>query len=129
MDILSIKIVPLSRARLGGAFYLVIILFGAFAEGCITNKLIVGGDAATAHTILASSRLWQAGIAGNVPVVPCAIPLLWIECLPPQFACKSLLLLALFSNLIFLMREAASKVFCFCAAHFGKCPAPAGLWS
>jgi len=80
MAIRSIEIVPLGYARFGSASYYVIILSGAFEENFTTNKLIAGGDpAATAHTILASSRLWQVGIAGNVPVVPCAIPLLWIE--------------------------------------------------
>ena len=115
MAIRSIEIAPLGYARLGGAFYHVIILFRAFEESFITNKLIAKGDAAaTAYTILASSRLWQVGIAGNVPVVPCAIPLLWIEYLLLQPASKSLLLLALFSNPIFLAVEAASKVFCWC---------------
>ena len=111
MAIRSIEIVPLGYARFGSASYYVIILSGAFEENFTTNKLIAGGDpAATAHTILASSRLWQVGIAGNVPVVPCAIPLLWIEYLLPRPGSKSLLL-ALFSNLIFLAVEAASKVF------------------
>ena len=115
MAIRSIEIAPLGYARLGGALYHVIILFGAFEESFIANKFIAGGAAAaTAHTILASSRLWQVGIAGNVPVVPCAIPLLWIEYLLLQPASKSLLLLALFSNPIFLVVEAASKVFCWC---------------
>ena len=59
MAVRPIEIAPLGYARLGGALYLVIILFGAFAEGFITNKLVVGGDAAaTAHAILAASVLW-----------------------------------------------------------------------
>ncbi|GAA3983961.1 DUF4386 domain-containing protein [Hymenobacter antarcticus] len=112
MAIRSIETAPLGYARLGGALYLVIILSGAFAEGFIINKLIVGGNAAaTARNILASPMLWQVGVAGNVLVVLCAVPLLWIEYLLLRPVSKNLVLLALFFNLVSLAVEAVSKVF------------------
>ena len=112
MAIRSIETAPLGYARLGGALYLVIILFGAFAEGFISSKLIVGGNAAaTAHHILGSPMLWQIGVVGNVLVVLCAVPLMWIEYLLLRPVSKSLVLLALFLNLVSLAVEAVSKVF------------------
>ncbi|WP_426058596.1 DUF4386 domain-containing protein [Hymenobacter sp. B1770] len=103
---------PLVYARLGGALYLVIILFGLFAEGFVTSKLLVSGDAATtARNILAAPGLWRLSVAGNVLVVLCAVPLLWIEYLLLRPVSKSLVLLALFFNLVSLAVEAISKVF------------------
>jgi hypothetical protein len=50
----TVEISPQRYARIGGALYLVIIVLGAFAEGFVTNKLVVPGDAATtAHNIMA----------------------------------------------------------------------------
>ena len=70
MSIRSIEHSPQPYARLGGALYLAIILFGAFAEGFVTNKLLVAGDAAaTAHRILATPVLWRLSVAANVLVV------------------------------------------------------------
>jgi hypothetical protein len=103
---------PLFYARLGGALYLVIILFGLFAEGFVTSKLLVPGDAAaTARNIMASPGLWRISVAGNLLVVLCAVPLLWIEYLLLRPVSKSLVLLALISNLVSLAVEAMSKVF------------------
>ena len=112
MTIHSIETAPVGYARLGGALYLVIILFGAFAEGFIGSKLVVGGNAAaTAHRILASPQLWQAGVVSNVLVVLCAVPLMWIEYLLLRPVSNSLVLLALFFNVVSLAVEAVSKVF------------------
>ncbi len=103
---------PLLYARLGGALYLAIILLGVFAEGFVTSKLIVAGDtAATAHNILAAPLLWRVGAAANVIVVLCAVPLLWIEYRLLRPVSKSLVLLAVFLNLVSLAVEAISKVF------------------
>ena len=108
----TIETSPLGYARLGGALYLAIILLGAFAEGFVTNKLLVAGDAAaTAHNILAAPLLWRCGVAANVLVVVFAVPLLWIEYLLLRPVSKSLVLLAVFLNLVSLAAEAVSKVF------------------
>jgi hypothetical protein len=63
----SVENSPQRYARLGGVLYLAIIVLGAFAEGLVTNKLIVSGDAAgTAHNILASAELWRLGVTGGL---------------------------------------------------------------
>lgn len=106
---------PYRHARLGGALYLVIILCGAFAEGLVMNKLVVSGDTvatvATAHNILAAPLLWRLGVAANVLVVLCAVPLLWIEYRLLQPVSKSLAQLSLLFNGVSLAVEAVSKVF------------------
>ena len=108
----SIETSPLLYARLGGALYLVIILFGAFSEGFVTSKLLVAGDAAaTAHNILAAPELWRISVAANLFVVLCAVPLMWIEYLLLRPVSKSLVLLAFCLNMVSLAVEAISKVF------------------
>jgi hypothetical protein len=103
---------PWRYARLGGALYLAIILLGAFAEGFVMNELVVAGDAvATARNILGAPGLWRLGVAGNVLLVLCAIPLRWIEYLLLRPVSKSLALLSLLFNVVSLAVEAVSKVF------------------
>jgi hypothetical protein len=108
----TVEYSPQRYARTGGALYLAIIVLGAFAEGFVANKLLVPGDAAaTAHNILASSGLWRLSVAGNLIVVLCAVPLLWIEYLLLRPVSKQLVLLAVFFNLASLAVESISKVF------------------
>jgi hypothetical protein len=103
---------PQRYARTGGALYLVIILLGAFAEGFVANRLIVSGDAATtARNIMASPQLWHLSVAGDLIVVLCAVPLLWIEYLLLRPVSKHLVLLAVLFNLVSLAVEAISKLF------------------
>jgi hypothetical protein len=103
---------PQHYARIGGALYLAIIVLGAFAEGFAANKLIVPGDAAaTAANILGSSQLWRLSVAGDLIVVLCAVPLLWIEYLLLRPVSKQLVLLAVLFNLVSLAVEAISKLF------------------
>jgi Domain of unknown function (DUF4386) len=103
---------PQRYARIGGVLYLAIIVLGAFAEGFVANKLIVSGDAAaTAHNILASPGLWRLSVAGDLIVVLCAVPLLWIEYLLLKPVSKQLVLLAVLFNLVSLAVEAISKLF------------------
>ncbi|MCC2546600.1 DUF4386 domain-containing protein [Hymenobacter sp. BT175] len=112
MTVRPIEASPQSYARLGGALYLVIIVFGAFAEGFITSKLVVSGNAAaTGRNILAAPLLWQLGVAANLLLVFCAVPLLWIEYLLLRPVSKSLVLLAVLLNVVSLAVEAMSKVF------------------
>lgn len=108
----SIENSPQRYARAGGALYLAIIVLGAFAEGFVANKLTVAGDAAaTAHNILASPQLWSLSVAGDLIVVLCAVPLLWIEYLLLKPVSKQLVLLAVFFNLMSLAVEAVSKLY------------------
>lgn len=99
-------------ARTGGALYLAIILLGAFAEGFVTNRLVVSGHAAaTAQNILASPELWRMGVAGNLLLVLLAVPLVWIEYLLLRPAGRQLVLLAVLFNLVSLAVESISKLF------------------
>jgi hypothetical protein len=108
----SVENFPQRYARMGGILYLAIIVFGAFAEGFVANKLVVSGDAAaTAHNILASPGLWRFSVAGDLLVVLFAVPLLWIEYLLLRPVNKQLVLLAVLFNLVSLAVEAMSKLF------------------
>lgn len=89
-----------------------IIVFGGFAEGFVSGKLLVACDtAATARNILAAPTLWQLGVLANTVVVVCALPLLWIEYLLLRPVSRHLVLLALLLNLVSLAVEAVSKLF------------------
>jgi hypothetical protein len=108
----TVEISPQGYARIGGALYLVIIVLGAFAEGFVTNKLVVPGDAATtAHNIMASPVLWRLSVAGDLIVALCAVPLLWIEYVLLRPVSKHLVLLAVLFNLVSLAVETISKLF------------------
>ena len=107
----TVEASPQAYARIGGALYLVIIVLGAFAEGFVANKLIAPGDAATtAHNIMAAPALWQFSVAGDLIIVLCAVPLLWIEYLLLR-PVSQLVLLAVLFNLVSLAFEAISKLF------------------
>ncbi|HSY08726.1 MAG TPA: DUF4386 domain-containing protein [Steroidobacteraceae bacterium] len=112
MAIQTVETSPQGYARIGGALYLVIILLGAFAEGFVTIKLVIPGDAATtAHNIMASPVLWRLSVAGDLIVALCAVPLLWIEYLLLRPVSKHLVMLAVLFNLVSLAVEAISKLF------------------
>jgi hypothetical protein len=108
----SVEESPQRYARIAGALYLAIIVLGAFAEGFVTNKLIVPGNAATtAHNILASPGLWRCVVAADFIVVLFAVPLLWIEYLLLRPVSRQLVLLAVWFNLVSLAVDAMSKLF------------------
>lgn len=112
MALRSVESSPQAYARIGGGLYLIIIVLGAFAEGFVANSLVAPGDAATtAHNIMASPLLWRLSVAGDLIVVLCAVPLLWIEYLLLRPVSKNLVLLAVLFNLVSLAVEAISKVF------------------
>jgi hypothetical protein len=103
---------PQIYARIGGLLYLAIILLGAFAEGFVADRLVVAGDAATtANNIMASPMLWRLSVAGDLIVVLCAVPLLWIEYLLLRPVNGQLVLLAVLFNLVSLAVESISKLF------------------
>src|SRR5262252_3467632 len=75
----SAEISPQIYARVGGGLYLVIIVAGAAGELFIRGSSIVPGDAAaTAHNIMASPSLWRAGIAGDLLMHICDVPLMLV---------------------------------------------------
>jgi hypothetical protein len=108
----TVEASPQAYARIGGGLYLVIIVLGAFAEGYVASQLIVPGDAATtAHNMMAARGLWQLSVAGDLIIVLCAVPLLWIEYLLLRPVSRQLALLAVLFNLVSLAVEAISKLF------------------
>jgi hypothetical protein len=88
-------------ARIGGIFYLIIIVAGLYGEMFVRSKLIVSGDAAaTANNIIASQSLWRSGIAADLLMHICDVPLMLVFYLLLKPVNKNLALMALLFNLI-----------------------------
>jgi hypothetical protein len=103
---------PQVYARTGGVLYLVVIVFGAFAEGFVMDKLIAPGDpATTAHNIMASRGLWSLAVAADLIVPIIAVAGVWISYVLLSPVSKILILLDVFFTLVSLAVEAVSKLF------------------
>lgn len=103
---------PQLYARTAGAIYLLVILFGGFAEGFVMSAMIVPGDiAATARNIAARPDLWRLGVAADFAVPVIAIVQMWIEFLLLRPAGRGAALLLLLFNGASLAVECVSKVF------------------
>src|SRR5271155_2242020 len=103
---------PRLRARITGAFYLLTILTGIFAQGFVSGNLIVDGDAAaTAANILTHKNLFQWGFAVYLIEMACQIATtaLFYDLLKP--AGKSVSLLAAFLGLAGCVIKTFSRVF------------------
>ena len=97
----TIETSPQSYARIGGILYLIIIVAGIFTELFIRNKLVISGDAiATTNNIMASQLLWRFGIACDLIMHVCDIPLMLIFYLLLKPVNKNLALLAVLFNLV-----------------------------
>src|SRR5947199_2990893 len=94
--------IPLKRtARIGGMLYLIIIVTGLFGEAFIRDKLIVSADAtATANNIMASQLLWRIGIAADLIMHVCDVPLMLIFYVLLRPVNRNLALLAVLFNLV-----------------------------
>lgn len=67
------------HARIGGALYLVIIVVGILGPLLTRERLVVSDDvAATAQNIAASPELWRLGVALNVVMQLCDVPVMLI---------------------------------------------------
>jgi len=103
---------PRSLARITGALYLVTILTGTFAQGFVSERLVVSGDAvATANNILAHKRLFEFGFTVYMIEMACQIATtaLFYELLKP--AGKSVSLVAAFLCLAGCTIKTFSRVF------------------
>ena len=92
---------PQVYARIGGVLYLMILVAGALGEIFIRGKLIVSGNAtSTASNIIASQSLWRIGIAGDLLMHICDIPVMLVLYLLLRPVNKNLARLAVLFNLI-----------------------------
>src|SRR5438270_10803822 len=103
---------PRLKARITGVFFLLTILTGIFAQGFVSGRLVVDGDAAaTATNILAQRGLFQLGFAVYLIEMSCQIAMtaLFYELLKP--AGRSVSLLAAFLGLAGCVIKTFSRVF------------------
>jgi Domain of unknown function (DUF4386) len=92
---------PQIYARIGGVLYLFLILVGMFAVIFVRDNLIVSGDAtATANNIRDSQLLWRIGIAADLIMHVCDVPIMLVIYVLLRPVNKNLALLALLFNLI-----------------------------
>ena len=103
---------PRLTARITGVFYLITMLTGIFAQGFVSERLVVSGDAAaTATSILTHSSLFQLGFAVYLIEMACQIAMtaLFYELLKP--AGRSVSLLAAFLGFAGCIIKTFSRVF------------------
>ncbi len=103
---------PRLKARITGVFYLLTILTGIFAQGFVSERLVVYGDAAaTATNILTHSGLFQLGYAVYLIEMACNIAMtaLFYDLLKP--AGRSVSLLAAFLGFAGCVIKTFSRVF------------------
>jgi hypothetical protein len=103
---------PRLKARMTGVFYLLTLLTGIFAEGFVSGRLVVDGDAAATATNILAHRTWfQLGFAVYLVEMACqtAITSLFYDLLKP--AGSSVSLIAAFLGLAGCMIKTMSRVF------------------
>lgn len=92
---------PQVYARIGGALYLFIIIAGLYGEVFVRSRLIVAGNAAaTTHKIMTSELLFRTGIAGDLLMHLCDVPLTLIFYVLLRPVSKNLSLLAALFSLL-----------------------------
>ena len=102
---------PQTLARIGGALYLIIIATGLFSEMFVRGRLVAWGDvSATATNIVASQTLWRLGVAGDLIMHVCDVPLMLIVYLLLRPVDKTLALLAMLFNMVQTATLVATKL-------------------
>ena len=92
---------PVRYARIGGALYLVIIVAGIVGPLVTRDQLVVPDDAvATADNIAGSPELWRLGIAVDVVMQLCDVPVMLILFLLLSPVNRNVALLALLFNIV-----------------------------
>ena len=85
---------PVRKARMAGAFFLITMVAGVFAQGFIAERLVVSGDgAATAANILSHQTMFQLGFTVYMIEMVCQIimTMLFYDLLKPVSKSASLL--------------------------------------
>ena len=103
---------PRRKARITGVFYLLTILTGIFAQGFVSERLVVQGDAAaTATNLLAHKGLFQLGFAVFMIEMACNIVItaLFYDLLKP--VSRSVSLVAAFLGLAGCVIKTLSRLF------------------
>ena len=103
---------PRRQARIAGVFYLLTILTGIFAQGFVSERLVVFSDAAaTAANIMAHKSLFQAGLTVYLVEMACQIVTVGLlyQLLKP--VSRSTALLAAFLELAGCVIKIFSRVF------------------
>lgn len=91
----------MKSARLAGFLYLMVIVFGFFAEIGARQRLVVANDAAaTAANILANESLFRWGFASDLIAGLCVLPLILLLYELLKVVNRQLALLALFFSLV-----------------------------
>ncbi len=102
---------PQFYVRLGGLFYLMIIVLGLFGELIVRGSLVVSANAAaTAQNIAASPALWGFGILGDLSMQLLDIPIIVLFYLLFKRVNAGLNLAATFFNLIQTAMLVANKL-------------------
>ena len=112
---------PRLKARITGAFYLLTILTGIFAQGFVSERLVVDGDsAATAANILAHRFLFELGFTVYLIEMACqiAITALFYDLLEPERVSVSLL--AAFLGLAGCVIKIFTRLFYIAPAGLGR---------
>jgi len=97
----TLEMSPQTLARIGGVIYLVIIVSGIFGELFVRDALFVSGDAATtASHIMGSELRWRIGIAGDLFMHVCDVPLMLVYYILFKPVNRHLTLLAILFNVV-----------------------------
>ena len=102
---------PRILARIGGLFYLIIIVGGIFGEAFIRNRVIASGDAAaTAANVRSLESLWRFGVASEIFMLTCAVAMAWVFLVLLKPAGRELAWLATFFHLVSIALEARNEL-------------------